>query len=99
MNTCNKCQGKFTWAKPYTGDKVPAGDNPCRCGDGSFISTGDSAKSNPRVEVPIEQICAEIIAVKGTMAGNLDGESDKIVMTEAMIEGIRKFAISRKMSR
>ncbi len=100
MNTCNKCQGKFTWAKPYTGDKVPAGDNPCTC-DAHPVASKPTA--TPRVEVPIEQIVAEIIAIKGTMAKiSNDIQADRLDepdMTPEMIEGIWKFAISRKMSR
>ena len=111
MNTCNKCQGKFTWAKPYTGDKVPSGDNPCTCDNHSAAPKPAGA---PRVEVPIEQIVAEIIAIKGTMVvdvtpinTNIDGTTSTqgeaqimpAQMTPEMVEGIWKFAISRKMSR
>lgn len=97
MNTCNKCQGKFTWAKPYTGDKVPAGDNPCTC-DAHPVASKPTA--TPRVEVPIEQIVAEIIAIKDTMATKKEGDNNTYVdLTPQMIEGIWKFAISRKMSR
>ncbi len=97
MNTCNKCQGKFTWAKPYTGDKVPSGDNPCTCDGSSSVPKSTGA---PRVEVPIEQIVAEIQAIRGTFS-NKDSEGAIIDIYEsaAMTEGIWKFAISRKMSR
>tara|TARA_R110000787_G_scaffold1459_8_gene6019 strand:- start:1673 stop:1951 length:279 start_codon:yes stop_codon:yes gene_type:complete len=92
MNTCNKCQGKFTWAKPYTGDKIPVGDNPCSCENHS--AAPKSAGGAPRVEVPIEQIVSEIEAIKAAIGEIVDTTSENV-----MVEGIWKFAISRKMSR
>ena len=97
MKTCNKCQGTFSWKMPYDGTKLAAGDNPCSCGG----HTESKPSTAPRVEVPIEQIVAEIVAIKGTMAKiSNDIQADRLDepdMTPEMVEGIWKFAISRKM--
>ena len=82
---------------PYDGTKNPAGDNPCSCG--AHAESKPSAA--PRVEVPIEQIVAEIQAIKGIM-GKMPTDLqiqtlEDPDMTPEMVEGIWKFAISRKM--
>ena len=56
---------------------------------GSQTVSGTLTTAKPRVEVPIEQIVAEIQAIKGEMK-EMSGEAQ---------EGIWKYAISRKMSR
>lgn len=97
MKVCTKCQGTFEWKLPYDKTKIPSGDKPCTCGSPKT----ESKSVTPRVEVPIDTIVDEIIKIKGTMIGKQgeEGKDTKIFLTEAMVEGIWKFAISRKMSR
>lgn len=113
IKICTKCKGDFTWKMPYDGSKIPTGDRPCTCTPKQPKAENKSAAAH-RVEVPIEQICAEITAIRGVMATamakintNVDGTSETqgateiqpAPLTSEMIEGIWKFAISRKMSR
>jgi hypothetical protein len=99
MKDCTKCNGTFKWKQPYDGTKIPEGDNPCTC-NGPKSSPATSA---PRVEVPIEQIVAEITAIKGTMViptvDGLETVKTECPLSPEMVEGIWKYAISRKMSR
>lgn len=102
MKTCTKCQGTFEWKQPYDKTKIPSGDKPCTCG--TFTITDKKITTVTIKEVPIEQICDEIIAIQGTFirksaSNNKPIEETKFGFSEAMIEGIWKFAISRKMSR
>ena len=71
--------------KNDSGIYCPDGKN-CQ---GSQTVSGTLTTAKPRVEVPIEQIVAEIQAIKGEMK-EMSGEAQ---------EGIWKYAISRKMSR
>jgi len=99
--TCKNCGTGLVWKKPYVQGEPPVNPDGTKhtCDAPAAAPTG-----KPRVEIPIEQIVAEISVIQGTMAtSGKDNEGKEIgkhlVYTEAMIEGIWKYAISRKMSR
>ena len=115
--TCKNCGISLVWAKPYVKGNPPVNpDGTKHICDAPAPSRNAEPRGHatPRVEVPIEQIVAEIIAVKGTMAttnlmtnahpdGTVETQGGETIipapMSPEMVEGIWKFAISRKMSR
>lgn len=97
--TCRDCGKTLVWSTPYVKGKPPVETD----GSEHNCAAPAAAVGKPRVEVPIEQICAEITAVMGTMSqkgqDGMETPTEIIPMSPEMIEGIWKFAISRKMSR
>lgn len=98
--TCRNCGVVLVWATPYVKGKPPVEK------DGSDHICAAKSPNNPaapRAEVPIEQIVAEIAAIKGAMVMKptdpaTEGEEPFLApMSPEMIEGIWKYAISRKM--
>ena len=98
MTQCNRCKAEIKWPENYSPGNKP--NNP----DGTphTCAKQGSPAGQPRAEIPIEQLVAEIQAIQGTMQKEfIDGMEQveqKLSMTEAMIEGIWKYAISRKMA-
>ena len=104
MTQCNRCKGEIKWPENYSPGNKPNNmdGSPHNCpAQGSPQSKPAQAVARP--EVPIEQLVAEITAIQGTMMESMvtgiDEVEKKLHITEAMIEGIWKYAISRKMAR
>lgn len=93
--TCKNCGVTLVWAKPYVQGNPPVNPDGTKHICDAPKGLAERKTGAPRVEVPIEQICDEIGKVRAMCPvdeGNLQNQN-------TMIEGIWKFAISRKMSR
>lgn len=90
MPNCNRCGKEIKWREPYVkGDKpLNMDDTPHQC------SAPAKPSGSARPETPIEQIVAEIQAIKAEI-----GEIKDMNTEVALVEGIWKYAISRKMQR
>ena len=104
MTQCNRCKAEIKWPENYApGNKPNNMDGSPHACAGKSTGFAETRQNTPRVEIPIEQLVAEIQAIQGTMAyeitTGMDEVEKKLVYTEAMIEGIWKYAISRKMAR
>jgi len=92
--TCRDCKAVLKWKEPYEQGARPV--NP----DGTAHNCKAPQPKAPRPEVPIEQIVAEIQAIKGVIYPNTPAQTDDNLEPELspeMVEGIWKYAISRKM--
>ena len=97
--TCKNCGISLVWAKPYVQGNPPVNPDGTKHTCDAPKGLAERKTGAPRVEVPIEQIVAEIIAIQGTIVAKNDaGETKETnVWSAEMVEGIWKFAISRKM--
>lgn len=94
--TCRECGKTLVWAQPYV-----KGNPPVEADGSKHICSKNNTAASPKAEIPIEQIVAEITAIKATMIvegqDGLETDKLKVPITSEMIEGIWKYAISRKM--
>ncbi len=90
--TCKNCGVTLVWAKPYVQGNPPVNPDGTKHICDAPKGLAERKVGAPRVEVPIEQIVAEIALVRGACPEGGGG-------IDTIIEGIWKFAISRKMSR
>jgi len=90
--TCKNCGITLAWKKPYVQGEPPINPDGTKHTCDAPKGLAERKVGAPRVEIPIEQILDEIGKIREICP-------DTLTDNNTMIEGIWKYAISRKMSR